>query len=255
MQIDLSSQVILVTGASRGIGRAIALQLAKSGASLALQYGQNQQAAQQLLSELPKGSNAAIFSADLARTDSVKSLFAKVGERFGRINGLVNNAGVALDSPISKSFDDWAADWDYTQAVNLRAAALLSRLLIERLLVEGKGGRIVHIASRAAFRGDTADYLAYAASKAGMVALSHSIARAYGKQQIKSFVIAPGFTRTDMAQDFIDKYGEDYALNDIALPTLTEPKDLAPMVTFLLSGLADHATGTSLDMNAGSYTH
>jgi len=113
--------------------------------------------------------------------------------------------------------------------------------------------RIVYIASRAAFRGDTADYLAYAASKGGMVALARSVARSFGKQGVKAFVVAPGFTRTEMAGDFIRDYGEDYAMQDIALERMTEPRDIAPLVVFLASGLADHCTGTSIDVNAASY--
>jgi NAD(P)-dependent dehydrogenase (short-subunit alcohol dehydrogenase family) len=97
--------------------------------------------------------------------------------------------------------------------------------------------------------------MTYAASKAGMVALTKSIARAFGKSSITAFTVAPGFTRTDMAQDFMDAYGEAHAVNDIALNRLTEPEDIAPIVTLLASGLADHATGTSIDVNAGSYVH
>jgi NAD(P)-dependent dehydrogenase (short-subunit alcohol dehydrogenase family) len=113
---------------------------------------------------------------------------------------------------------------------------------------------LVNISSRAAFRGDTEDYLAYAASKGGVVSLTRSIARAFGKDNIKAFDLAPGFTHTEMAQVFIDKYGEDY-VKDGALPNMTEPADIARMVVFLASGNADHATGTTIDMNAGSYVH
>ncbi len=116
-----------------------------------------------------------------------------------------------------------------------------------------RGGRIVNITSRAAHRGDTADYQAYAASKAALSALTKSIARAYGREGVRAFNVAPGFTRTAMAQDFIDQYGEAYATTDIALSALTEPDDVAPAVVFLASGLADHATGQTLDVNAGSY--
>ena len=117
------------------------------------------------------------------------------------------------------------------------------------------GGRIINVASRAAFRGDTPDYMAYAASKGGLVALTRSLARGFGKDGICAFTLAPGFTRTDMAQDFIDAYGEDYATSDLALNTLTAPEDIAPTAVFLASGYADHATGATIDLNAGSYVH
>ena len=114
---------------------------------------------------------------------------------------------------------------------------------------------IINIASRAAFRGDTKDYMAYAASKAGVVGLTRSIARAYGKNGIKAFIVAPGFVRTEMAQSFTDEYGEEHALNDLALDQMTEPNDVAQFVVFLASGLANHATGGTFDINAGSYVH
>jgi NAD(P)-dependent dehydrogenase (short-subunit alcohol dehydrogenase family) len=137
-------------------------------------------------------------------------------------------------------------------AVNLTASGVLAREAVRHFATRG-GGRIVFIASRAAFRGDTPEYLAYAASKGGMVSLSRSIARGFGKQGVKSFVIAPGFTRTEMAEEFIARYGEAYAMKDIALDRMTEPRDIAPLVVFLASGLADHCTGTSIDVNAASY--
>jgi NAD(P)-dependent dehydrogenase (short-subunit alcohol dehydrogenase family) len=171
---------------------------------------------------------------------------------FGRVDVLVNNAGVAIGSPLQSSDIRWADDWDTTLAVNLRASALLSRAAVSHFQRNG-GGRIVTVASRAAFRGDAPDYLAYAASKAGQVALTRSIARAFGQDGITAFVVAPGFTRTEMAQDFIDRYGPEVALRDNALGRFTEPEDIAPTVVFLASGLADHATGTTIDINAASY--
>jgi 3-oxoacyl-[acyl-carrier protein] reductase len=172
---------------------------------------------------------------------------------FGRVDVLVNNAGVAtaVDAP---SIDRWLAIWNQTLDVNLRAAALLCRLATDHFATSG-GGRIINISSRAAFRGDQPDYIAYAASKGGMVALTRSIAGLRQQGIARAFNVAPGFTRTAMAQDFIDQYGEDYATGDIALTRLTEPKDIAPTIVFLASGLADHATGATIDINAGSYVH
>jgi len=167
---------------------------------------------------------------------------------------VVQNAGIATESLVDKDLNDWVKDWDDQMQVNLRAAAILNKQFINHA-VEHNSGRIVHIASRAAFRGDTPDYMAYAASKAGMVAMSRTIARGYGKKGIKSFVIAPGFVKTDMSANFIETYGEDYVKGDMALNSLTLPDDVAPTVVFLLSGLADHATGSTIDINAGSYVH
>lgn len=186
--------------------------------------------------------------------DAVRKLFADVVDAFGAVDVLVNNAGVALSIEAADTSERWESVWDTTMNVNLKAAALLSRLAVRHFIERG-GGRIVTITSRAAFRGDTPDYMAYAASKGGLVSLTRSIARGFGKQGVRAFLVAPGFTRTDMAQDFIDAYGEDYALGDIALERLTEPSDVASIVVFLASGLADHATGCTIDVNAGSYVH
>lgn len=252
MEISLRGQVILVTGGSRGIGAAISRQLLASGATVAIHYNSRKPEAEALLQDA--GGNGAVFQANLAKTEEVIHLFKQVVDAFGRLDAVVNNAGVAISSPDNAVDEAWVTDWDLTMQVNLRACGILCKKAVEYFKAN-RGGRIVNISSRAAFRGDTADYLAYAASKGGVVALTRSIARAYGKQNIKAFNIAPGFVRTDMAQDFMDQYGEDYALNDIALNELTEPKDLAPMVVLLCSGLADHATGSSIDINAASYVH
>jgi 3-oxoacyl-[acyl-carrier protein] reductase len=250
LEIKLSGQTVLVTGASRGIGAAIARRLAASGARVAVHYGKGREAAEELVQEIGHGAHA--FGADLASGEECASLWAEVEARYGVVHALVNNAGIAIGSPLGAATDTWLADWNRTLAVNLTATGLLSRSALAHFEKQ-HNGRIVNIASRAAFRGDTPDYLAYAASKGGMVALTRSIARGFGKKGIKAFLLAPGFTRTEMAQLFIDQYGEEYASSDIALERMTEPDDIAPTVAFLLSGLADHATGSTIDLNAGSY--
>ncbi len=252
MEISLKGQVILVTGGSRGIGAGITRQLLEAGATVAVHYNSNKEQALKICEGYENAS--CLFQADLSQAQVAIQLFRQVVERFGQLHCLVSNAGVAISSAEDQEEDAWVSDWDFTMNVNLRACGILNKMAVEHFQSHG-GGRIINISSRAAFRGDTADYLAYAASKGGVVALTRSIARAYGKQGIKAFNIAPGFVRTDMAQDFMDQYGEDYALNDIALNQLTEPKDLAPTVAFLASGLADHATGCTIDINAGSYVH
>jgi len=250
MNINLSGKIILVTGASRGIGKGIALAMGESGATVAIHYKNNQSAAEMTAKQI--GNNSMAFQADLELSTDCKRLFQEVMTAYGHIDVLVNNAGIFLVSQLESK--DWEKDWDQTIDVNLKATALLSRLAILHFQ-KRKGGRIINISSRAAFRGDNAEHLAYAASKAGMVALTKSIARAFGKDGIISFLIAPGWVKTDMNKETIERLGEETITSDLALNRLTEPKDLAPMIVLLASGLADHATGTTIDINAGSYVH
>lgn len=250
MKIDLSGKVALVTGASRGIGKAIAEELAQAGATVGVHYNHHAVPAREVADNI--GNNSKAFQADLGDPHAPLGLIEAVVKEYGHLDILINNAGLAIGSPIDRGNEEWLADWNKTMAVNLTSPALLCKLCIPLLSDQG-GGIIINISSRAAFRGDTEDYLAYAASKGGVVALTKSIARAFGKQGITAFGVAPGFTRTEMAQDFIDAYGEDYATSDLALPELTEPEDIAHTVCFLASGLARHATGTTIDINAGSY--
>ncbi len=250
MNVDLSGKTVLVTGASRGIGKVIAVEMMRSGARVAVHYHRQKAAAEAVAGEY--GGGSAAFQADLSQAPQCHKLFTEVLDRFGRIDVLVNNAAIATYAPLESSVEDYARHWELTLATNLISTGLLCREAVLHFQQIG-GGRIINIASRAAFRGDVPVLFAYAASKGGMVALSRSIARAYGKDGITSFVIAPGFTRTDMAEDYIQKYGGEKVIQELALDRMTEPEDIAPLVVLLASGLADHATGTSIDINAGSY--
>lgn len=250
--IDLSGRNILVTGASRGIGETVTRHLARAGARVAVHYARNRDSAQEVARSI--GNDSFAIGADLSSPEACSALFQECVAQMGRVDVLVSNAGLAICAPVDGDDETWIEAWDEQMNVNLRASGILAYQAIKHFRTKG-GGRIVFVSSRAAFRGDTADYMAYAASKSGLLGLNGSIARAFGKDNITSFVIAPGFTRTDMAQEFIEEYGEEYALSDIALNRLTEPKDIAPLVVLLSSGLADHSTGTSIDVNAGSYVH
>lgn len=250
MNISLKNQRILVTGASRGIGRAIARQLSESGAEVIIHYNSNKAEAESLLSQLKNPAH--IEACDLSQSAEVVGFIPRLVEKYGPLTALINNAGISPMAPDTLPTGDWLQIWEKVMAVNSTAVGILSKEFIDQAKPQ-ENGRIVMISSRAAFRGDTPDYMAYAASKGALVSLMRSIARHYGKIGIKAFLIAPGFTRTDMANGILAEYGEDFALKDIALRELTLPEDIAPIVTLLCSGLADHATGTSIDMNAGSY--
>lgn len=248
--IDLSGKKILVTGAGRGIGRAIAELVGELGATVAVHGNKSKKQVNEVTRTV--GSNAHPFIADLSDLAQVKRCYTEVIDILGGLDVLINNAGIAINSNISLPDDQWLAHWQKTQQVNLTAMAYLCKMAIPHFIENGSG-IIINISSRAAFRGDTAEYLAYAASTGGVVALTKSIARAYGKKGITAFSIAPGFTKTDMARDFVDAYGEEYISNDLSLDELTLPAHVAPTAAFLASGLAKHATGSTIDVNAGSY--
>ncbi len=253
MYINLSGLNILVTGASRGIGKALATKLAEAGATIAVHYNKNVRDAENLAHIL--GNESKAFQADLSKPDEAAKLFERVTLEMGSVEILINNAGVAKSVTIASKDDAWNAAWDETMMVNLTSAAILCKKAVQHFVERKASGRIINIASRAAFKGDEAEYIAYAASKAGLVSLTRSIAKSFGKEGVKAFVIAPGFVRTDMSQEFMQQYGEEHTKGDLALERLTEPKDIAPLVTFIASGMADHATGATFDVNAGSYLH
>ena len=253
MYINLSGLNILVTGASKGIGKAISTKLAEAGASIAIHYNEGVREAENLASII--GNQSRPFQADLSKDGEAGKLFERVSLEMGSVEILINNAGIAVPSKMDAAEKDWLEVWNTTMMVNLTSAAVLSKKAIEHFLQRRAAGRIINIASRAAFRGEKEEYAAYAASKSGLISLTHTIARNFGKQGIKAFSIAPGFVRTEMAQQFMQEFGEEYAKEDLALERLTEAKDISPLVTFIASGMADHATGSTFDVNAGSYMH
>ena len=250
MKIDLSDKTILVTGANSGIGNAIAHELLDAGAQVALHFNSNSDGASKLKEQF--SDQCELFQADFNNVDEAIKLFEDVLSWRNTLDILINNAGTAIMNSVNLDDETWIKNWNTIMNINLLATGVLSKKALQHFKTNN-GGRIINIASRAAFRGDTPDYLAYAASKAGMVALVRSIARGFGKDGITAFSIAPGFTRTAMAQKSIDKYGEDFVIKDIALNELTEPKDIAPIVTLICSGKFDHGTGSNIDINAGSY--
>jgi NAD(P)-dependent dehydrogenase (short-subunit alcohol dehydrogenase family) len=248
---ELKNQSILVTGASDGIGREIARLLLDNGARVALHYNRNKAGAMELLEEFDSNGSR-VFQADLGDLGNCLKLWEDVLQAFGHLDSVVLNAGVYLEHAIEEEDQKWIDTWRRTLAINLDAAGYLTKKALEHFKLTG-GGRLIFIASRAVFRGETEEYLGYAASKGGMVSLARSVARSFGKYNIKSFIIAPGFVRTAMANQFIQTYGEQRVCDELALSKLTEPKDVSPLVALMCSGLMDHATGTTVDINAGSH--
>ncbi len=250
-QIDLEGMNILVTGASKGIGRSIASHLIRNGANVAVHYNSDEKGALSVIDSEEKKDSFTI-QADLEKEAEVGKLFYSVESRFKRIDAIVLNAGVFEEHPVDMDTDQWMQIWRRILEVNLNAVGQLVKMGLEHF-IKNKNGRFIFIGSRAAFRGETHEFLSYAASKGGMTSLARSVARSFGKQGVKAFVIAPGFTRTQMAQAFIDKYGEKRVLDEIGLNELTTPDDIAPLVALMVGGLLDHATGATIDINAASH--
>ena len=166
---------------------------------------------------------------------------------------LVNNAGIYEPAAVDGDLDAFIAAWDRTLAVCLVSPATLCREAIRSFRTQEGGGTIVNLASRAAFRGEDPDYWHYAAAKAGIVAMTKTIARQYGRDGVTAFAVAPGFVDTPFNDPLVDEYGLDFFADDTALGEVARPQDLANVIAFLASGLARHATGTTVDVNGASY--
>lgn len=224
---------ILLTGGSRGIGAAIAKAL--SGHTLAVH------------------STRGAYAADLADPRAPGELWERTVAALDGVDVLINNAGVFEANPIDGSDTDWVASWERTMRINLTAAAELSRLAVLHWRERGVPGRIVNVASRAAHRGDSPAHWHYAASKAGMVAMTKTIARSYAREGILAFAVCPGFTMTGMAEDYLASRGGDALLADIPLGRVAMPDEVGEMVRWLALDAPESMTGAVLDVNGASY--
>jgi 3-oxoacyl-[acyl-carrier protein] reductase len=249
--IDLTGKVALVTGGGRGIGTAIVRRLAGLGGAVVLHDLPGAAGAVALQQELGD-ARCRLVGADLAQPAELQRTWREALAWRGRIDVLVNNAGIYEPAPLEAAAEAWTAAWQRTLAVNLVAPAYLCREAILHYRGAG-GGIIVNIASRAAFRGDDAEYQHYAASKAGVVAMTRTIARHHGREGVTAFAVAPGFVRTSLNDAAFRERGEEAICRDIPLGEMAEPEDIANLVAFLASGLARHATGTTVDINGASY--
>jgi len=246
---------VLVTGGSRGIGEAIVRSLHAAGHSIFFTYVAQRERAEAIVREL--GERVTCGQCDVGDAKALPGLMEACLQRLGSLDVLVNNAAIFEDNPFSgDNYGSWAAGWERTFAINVFGAANLAWLALRAMRDQaadprGTRGRIVNIASRAAHRGELtlADY---GASKAALVNLTKSIARSCANDGIVAFAVAPGFIETDMAQGDLER---DRARVEAEIPSgrVGTPEEVARIVTFLASGDADYATGTTIDVNGASY--
>ena len=250
--IDLTGKVALVTGGGRGIGTAIVRRLAGLGGAVVLHDLPGAAGAVALQQELGD-ARCRLVGADLAQPAELQRTWREALAWRGRIDVLVNNAGIYEPAPLEAAAEAWTAAWQRTLAVNLVAPAYLCREAILHFRGAG-GGIIVNIASRAAFRGDDAEYRHYAASKAGVVAMTRTIARHHGPARASPPSPSPPVSSTPRSTTPPSvSWARRPICRDIPLGEMAEPEDIANLVAFLASGLARHATGTTVDINGASY--
>jgi len=238
----LKGKVCLVTGASRGIGAAIASALAERGARVVVHYGHAKELAVKVAENLA-GSDHLVVGANLANPDAADE---------GRLDVLVNNAGIFVPHPpMTVDADDWLFKWEQTLAVNLLSPAALCQSAA-KIMAEQGGGRIINIGSRGAFRGEP-ECPAYAASKAGLHAMSQSLAVALAPHGILVYAVAPGFVATDMAQELLDSEKGAGIRAQSPLGRVAKPEEIAETVCFLASSRAEFLSGGIIDINGASY--
>lgn len=230
---------ILLTGSTRGIGAAIAKSLSERGARV---VGHGRRDAE------------GIVGADLADPAAADRLWdAALARLDGRIDVLINNAGVADELSVEAPLAQWQAEWGRTLQINLQAAADLCRRAVQHFEARGTGGRIVNVASRASYRGDSPEMWHYAASKAGMVGMTKSIARGYAGKGILAFSLCPGWVATEMAADVLAGPDGARQLAEIPLGRAADPAEIASVATFLALDAPPSMTGASVDVNGASF--
>lgn len=249
--MNFSNKNILITGGSRGIGKAAAQAFAEHGGRVCINFNKNQRAAKSVIENLPgKGHFAA--KADISNPDAVRQLMDVVIEEFGRLDVVVNNAGIFKRHPVTEvDFEEWQATWKQTMEVNLVSVANICYFAARQMIRQG-GGHIVNVSSRGAFRGEP-EHTAYGASKAGLNSLTQSLALELGPHNICVSAVAPGFVETDMTKDILDGPAGKAIKNQSPLGRVATPEEVAYTILFLASEGAAFLTGGIIDINGASY--
>lgn len=242
----LDGKTALVTGASRGIGRAVALALAAAGARVAINYAGNVKAAEEVKAAVETaGGTAILCQADVADSAAVEAMVAAVAKEFGTIDILVNNAGITRDALLMRMKDE---DFAKVLDTNLKGVFYCTKA-VSKLMMKKRAGRIVNMASVVGLVGN-AGQANYAAAKAGVIGFSKSAAKELASRGITVNVVAPGFIGTDMTADLPETVKEK-ALTDIPLGKMGEPEDVANAVLFLASDQASYITGQVVNVDGG----
>ena len=248
--IDFTGKTILITGGSRGIGAATVRQVVAHGGKVLIHFGSNRTAAEALAREVGKTS-VVLCQADLTSESETERLWDEAVSWQGRIDVLVNNAGIYEKSPLDLDLETWLSDWQRTLRINLLAAAQLCRRAVEHFRACG-GGILINVSSRSGKRGDNIDHLHYGASKAGMLALNRTIARDCAGENILAYGIAPGFVLTDMVERVVTEKGLDAMAALYPTGKVATPEEVANVITFLASGAAPQATGNTIDLSGAA---
>lgn len=249
--MNLTNQNALITGASRGIGRATALMFAEAGAKVAVHYNHNQAAAEETLKLLP-GEGHLIVQADLSQADATQQMVEQAIHGLGGLDFLVNNAGIYFEHPLDEvDFETWQAAWHDTIQTNLIGASNACYWAAKQMMKAG-GGRIINVTSRGAFRGEpTAP--AYGASKAGLNALSQSLAKHLAPHNILVTAVAPGFVETEMAADILASPVGEAIRQQSPFGRVATPDEVAHVILFLAGPGSEWVTGGIIDVNGASY--
>ncbi|MBW8034469.1 MAG: 3-oxoacyl-ACP reductase FabG [Planctomycetes bacterium] len=249
MDLNLKDKVALVTGGSGGIGKAICRALAAEGAKVAVNYNTNGEKAEDVVKQIKNkyGTDAIAVGANVAKESDVIDMFAKIEEKFSRVDILVNNAAVCPVGPVR----DMALDtWQQAMDVNLNGTFLCSREFVKLQVEKDLKGRVVNIVSQAAFRGSASGKSPYDASKGGIVTFTVALAREMAPYGVGINAVAPGLVMTDMVAELINKDPEKY-LNRVPLHRIAEPKEIADVVIFLASERSGYMTGATVDVTGG----
>lgn len=249
--MNFHGKTVLITGASKGIGRATAIAFARAGARVALHYRQNVEVAQQVCDALP-GSGHVLVQAEITDAIAVERMVADAIAQLGHIDILVNNAGIYVEHPLDQvSYEEWQTVWHQTLSVNLVGAANVAYCVAHHMMSR-KVGRIINITSRGAFRGEPTA-IAYGASKAGLNALGQSLAQHLAPYNIGVMGVAPGFVETDMAQEILSSEAGDGIRRQSPLNRVAQPEEVAHTVLFLAADESLFLTGSIVDVNGASY--